>query len=101
MEVIESKKLLVLIAQGENALYIVNYVTCKDMVKIIDLVDPHMFVNENLVFSNMQVLDITPYKESQMQHYGEALDATALVYVAMDNGCVLTGLLKAETDGKT
>jgi len=36
------------------------------MVKIIDLVDPHMFVNENLVFSNMQVLDITPYKESQM-----------------------------------
>jgi len=51
MGVLETKKLLVLIANGENALYIVNYQTCKDMVKIVDLVDPHMFMNENLVFS--------------------------------------------------
>lgn len=65
MGVIETKKLLVLIAQGENALYIVNYLTCRDMVKIIDLVDQHMFMNENLIFTNMQVMDITPhYKES-------------------------------------
>jgi hypothetical protein len=34
-----------------------------------------------------------------MNLYGEALDASALVYVTMDNGLVLTGLLKAETDG--
>ena len=53
MGVIESKKLLCLIAQGENSLYLVNYQTCKDMVWISDLVNPTMFVNENLVFSNM------------------------------------------------
>ena len=32
MGVIESKKLLVVISEGENALYVINYQTCKDMV---------------------------------------------------------------------
>ena len=32
--------------------------------------------------------------------YGEALDAAALVFVTMDNGCVLTGLLKVEEQQK-
>ncbi len=64
ISVIESKKLLIAIAQGENALYIINYETCRDMVRITDLINPQMFKNENLVFSNMQVLDITPtYKQ--------------------------------------
>ncbi len=76
--------------------------TCRDMVKIVDLVDPHMFVNENLMFTNMHLMDITPhYKESQLKLYGEALDASALIYVTMDNGLVLTGLLRAETEGKS
>jgi len=100
MGVIESKKLLILIAQGENSLYLVNYQTCRDMVKISDLVNPTMFANENLVFSNMQCLDLQPFKESQIQNYGESIDASALVFVTMDNGCVLTGLLKVEDQQK-
>lgn len=53
MGVIESKKLLCLISQGENSLYLVNYQTCWDMVKITDLINQTIFVNENLVFSGM------------------------------------------------
>ena len=59
MEIIESQKLIVLLASGENALYLVNYETCKDMVKVTELVNQNMFKNENLVYSGMQLLEIT------------------------------------------
>ena len=69
MGLVESRKTLVLISQGENALYaVMNYHTCREIVKITGLIDPTMFPNENLLFQNMSMLDITPqYKQDQLQ----------------------------------
>jgi hypothetical protein len=41
--VVESQKLLVIVAEGENSLFVVNYETCKDLVRIDDLINPAMF----------------------------------------------------------
>jgi len=92
--------LIVLIASGENALYLVNYENCTGMVKIeLDMFD--MFVNENLIFSNLTMIDISPHsKEVQKKQFGKSLDADALVYITLDNGCVLTGLIQITRSGK-
>jgi hypothetical protein len=86
--VVESKKLLILMARGDNSLLIIDYTDCKGLAKIERLPSSQMFV---FPFSSDTI-------EMQIKLYNQAIDADALIYLGMDNGDICTGLLKAGKD---
>lgn len=83
--VVEDKKLLVMMTRGENSIYIIDYTSWKGIAKLGDLPSSQMFV---FPFSRATV-------EAQMQLYNQAIDADALIYTSMDDGCICSGLIKS------
>lgn len=83
--VVEDKKLLIMMTRGENSMFLLDYTECRGVAKLGDLPSSQMYV---FPFSRAIV-------DAQMELYRQAIDADALIYTSMDDGCICSGLIKS------
>lgn len=89
--VLEEKKLLILMARGENSIFILDYTECKGIAKL-----------GNLPSSQMFACPITKSMwDPDTKLPGKALpSADALLFTSMDDGNIVSGLIKTSKENE-